>query len=166
MTAKRSASPILAAAIVGAALLIGAGTSGFAQSTNDPAKPAPAHKAPKPAPAKRAAPPANAATANGDYWKIEYALPEYEGGGQRRSAGPIVRESTPLDRKPLDSGPGSVGFSSGSGLNASQLSDGRSVPGMERYNQQPNSGYAGMSISVPTLNNTLVPANTPWGRPQ
>jgi hypothetical protein len=154
MTNKHSAAR-LAAAMIGAALLLGGIMPGLAQTATKPTKPA----------VKRAAP-ASPTAAQGDYWKIEYALPEYEGGG-RRSAEPVtVRERTPLDRKRLDNGPGSVGFSSGSGASAGQLSDGRAVPGMERYNQQPNSGYAGMSLSVPTLNNTLVPANTPWGPPQ
>ena len=76
MTNKRSAAQ-LAAAIIGAAFLIGGNMPALAQTANKPAKP----------PAKRAAPAAPAA-AQGDYWKIEYALPEYEGGG-RRSAEPI-----------------------------------------------------------------------------
>jgi hypothetical protein len=153
MTLKRNAS--LLAAIVGAAFLIGGHMPSLAQTATKPTKPAAKHAAP-----------ASPATSQGDSWKIDYALPEYEGGG-RRSAEPVaVRERTPLDRRRLDNGPGSIGFSSGSGANPGQLSDGRSVPGMERYNQQPNGGYAGLSLSVPTLNNTLVPANTPWGPPR
>jgi hypothetical protein len=154
MTNKRSAAR-LAAAMIGAALLIGGHAPGLAQTATKPAKPA----------VKRTAP-ASAAAAQSDYWKIEYAMPEYEGGGRRSAEPNTVRERTPLDRTRLDNGPGSIGFSSGSGANSTQFSDGRSVPGMERYNQQPNSGYAGMSLSVPTLNNTLVPANTPWGPPR
>ncbi len=84
-------------------------------------------------------------------WSIYDALPT-----QSRAVRDPVPERTPLSRVPLEGGAGTVGFDS--------FSAGRSVsvPGQEVYSQR-DSSYAGMSLSVPSLNKalpTLLPPPT------
>lgn len=75
-------------------------------------------------------------------WSISDALPKGS-----RAVREQVPERTPLSRVPLEAGsPGTVGFDS--------LSDSATRPGQEAHGQRAGS-YAGMSISVPSLNKNL-----------
>ena len=56
-------------------------------------------------------------------------------------------------RVPLQGAPGSVGFASGS-VRTGRLVDGRASPGLERYNQDPQS-YAGVSLSLTNSNKSF-----------
>jgi hypothetical protein len=142
-------------AVLIAAMLLSAADTAAAQT--------PVQKqAAKPAP-KRTAPPPAKTGGSGDYWSINSDLGRYNA----RPTDRLPEQTSEFGRVPLQNNPGTVGFTSGSGIAATQLHDGSSVPGMERYNQTPSSGYAGLSVSVPNLNKTLPflsPSPTPWNR--
>jgi hypothetical protein len=111
------------------------------------AKPAKPVKSTQPA---KAAPLANAVGQGTDYWAINTDIGKY------RDTKPVPEPAAP-GRIPLQGAPGTVGFASGA-VRTGQLSDGRTAPGMDRYNQDPQS-YAGMSLSL-TNNNKSFPLPT------
>jgi hypothetical protein len=111
----------------------------------------PAHPVKSAQPVKPAKPAATAATEQGtDYWAINTDL------GRYRDMKPVPEPTAP-GRAPLQGTPGTVGFTSGT-VRTGQLADGRAAPGLERYNQDPQS-YAGMSLSL-TSNNKSFPLPT------
>jgi hypothetical protein len=113
-------------------------------ATTAPAKPAvkPAAKPVRPA-AVAAKAPAEQGT---DYWAINTDIGKY------RDTRPLPPPNDP-SRIPLQGANGSVGFAHGT-VRTGQLADGRDAPGLERYNQDPQS-YAGMSLSLTSTNKTF-----------
>jgi len=106
-----------------------------------PVKSAQPAKSAKPAPASATAP--NQGT---DYWAINTDV------GRYRETKPIPAPRDP-SRVPLQGAEGSVGFAHGS-VRTGQLGDGRDAPGLERYNQDPQS-YAGVSLSLTNSNKSF-----------
>ena len=164
MTTRSRATPFLGA-ITAAMLLTDAPAS--AQTITNPgtkpdqraataaaAKPAqptkPAHPAKTAQPAKPAKPAvtaANAPAAQGtDYWAINTDLGRYR---DTKS----IAEPNATNRVPLQGAPGSVGLGQGTS-STGQFVDGRATPGLERYNQDPQS-YAGVSMSLTNSNKTF-----------
>lgn len=146
MTTGRSAAMQLLGAIVAAALLAGAAAPASAQTIAKPAKKAAAAAKPaKPAPA-----PAKATEQGTDYWAINTDVGKY------RDDRPVPAPHAP-GRVPLQTAPGSVGFTSGA-VRTGQFADGRTTPGLDRYNQDPQS-YVGLSLSVTSSNKSFpIPA--------
>jgi hypothetical protein len=155
-------------ATLGAALLASGATSAAAQSKPNPDKPAAARSAAAPAAARK--PPQPAAPAQravpsydsepgrvSDYWTIERALPS------RSSAERARPEPAPqFGRARLQNQPGSVGLASGT-IRSSEFADGRPVPGLTQ-NTQRESSYVGLSLSVPSNNNSFpIPLLSPGG---
>ena len=156
---RRASTPLLCA--LAAAMLLAGGTAS-AQTIAKPDQRGAATAAAKPAqpakPAKPAAAPASAkAPEQGtDYWAINTDIGKY------RDVKPLPEPTAP-GRVPLQGAPGSVGFASGA-VRTGQLADGRAAPGLERYNQDPQS-YAGVSLSLTSSNKSfplptqLLPSN-------
>src|SRR5256885_54230 len=150
MTPRSSASTQLLGAIAAAMLLAGGAASAQTIAKPDPrgATPAPAKPAQLAKPAKPAATAAKATPAEQgtDYWAINTDIGKY------RDTKPVPEPTAP-GRVPLQGAQGTVGFASGS-VRTGQLADGRAAPGLERYNQDPQS-YAGMSLSLTNSNKTF-----------
>ena len=67
---------------------------------------------------------------------------------------------TEVGRVPLQTGPGSIGFTSQS-TKTGTLSDGTALPGHQAYTQRDDS-YAGMSLTVPSNNKSFpIPLPVP-----
>jgi hypothetical protein len=145
MTTGRSTAMSLLGAIVAAALLMGAAATASAQTIAKPdKKPAAARSA------QRAPAPATAAEQGTDYWAINTDVGKY------RDDRPVPAPSAP-GRVPLQNAPGSVGFTSAP-VRTGQFADGRTTPGLDRYNQDPQS-YVGLSLSVTSSNKSFpIPA--------
>ena len=150
MTPRSSASTQLLGAIAAAMLLAGGAASAQTIAKPDPrgatpatAKPAQLAKPAKPAAAAAKATPAEQGT---DYWAINTDL------GRYRDEKPIPAPDAP-GRVRLQTAPGSVGFTSGA-VRTGQFADGRPAPGLERYNQDPQS-YAGVSLSLTSSNKSF-----------
>jgi hypothetical protein len=156
MTTRSSATQFLGA--VAAAMWLAAAAAS-AQTIAKPdqrgavtaaAKPAQPVKSAQPAkPAKPAATPASAkAPEQGtDYWAINTDL------GRYRDTKPIPEPTAP-GRVPLQGAQGTVGLASGA-VRTGQFADGRAAPGLDRYNQDPQS-YAGVSLSVTSSNKSFL----------
>jgi hypothetical protein len=149
MTPLRRASTQLVGAIAAAMLLAGGAAS--AQTIAKPDQRAATPAAAKPAqpvkPAKRTAAPATAPAEQGtDYWAINADL------GRYRDTKSIPEPNAP-GRVPLQGAPGSVGLAHGT-VRTGQLADGNTAPGLERYNQDPQS-YAGVSLSMTNSNKSF-----------
>jgi hypothetical protein len=112
-------------------------------ATPPTAKPAqPSVKPAKPAPASAKAPKQGT-----DYWAINTDI------GRYRDTKPVPEPNAP-GRVPLQGGaPGTVGVAHGT-VRTGQLGDGNAAPGLERYNQDPQS-YAGVSLSLTSSNKTF-----------
>ena len=128
-----------------------AGATASAQTIAKPDQRGATAAAAKPAqpakPAKRTAAPANAPAEQGtDYWAINTDL------GRYRDTKPVPEPTAP-GRVPLQGAPGSVGFASGA-VRTGQFADGRTAPGLDRYNQDPQS-YAGVSLSMTNSNKSF-----------
>jgi hypothetical protein len=125
-----------------------AGATASAQTIAKPDQRGATPAAAKPAkPAKPAAVSAKAPSDQGtDYWAINTDV------GRYRDTKPIPEPTAP-GRVPLQGAPGTVGFAHGS-VRTGQLGDGRDAPGLERYNQDPQS-YAGVSMSLTSSNKTF-----------
>jgi hypothetical protein len=140
--------PAIGMFVVAALLALGCAPAS-AQTIANPGQPSAATTRPaKPAPKR---PPANAANEQGtDYWAINTDVGKY--------SRETPAERTLIDRRPLKTSDGSVGFTSAP-IRAGTLADGRAVPGLERHNQDPQS-YVGMSLSLTSTNKgfPLVPA--------
>jgi len=154
MTTRSNASTQLLGAIT-AALLVAAATASAQTiakpdqrgTTPAPAKPAQPVKSAQPAkPAKPAAASATAPAQGTDYWAINTDI------GRYRDLKPIPEPNAP-GRVPLQGAQGSVGLAHGA-VRTGQLADGQTAPGLERYNQDPNS-YAGVSLSLTNSNKTF-----------
>ena len=159
MTFGCSASMRLLGAIVAAALLTGGPAPASAQTIANPDKrTAVAAKPTKPA-AKRA--PANtAAEQSTDYWAINTDVGKY--ANTSRDSDRTAATTRERGRVPLQTGPGSVGFTSDT-VKSGQFSDGRAVPGMDRYTQDPQT-YVGLSLSVTSNNNSFPLPGLPMPR--
>ena len=145
MTHVRRVSTQLIGAIAAAMLLAGATAS--AQTIAKPDQRGATPAAAKPAkPAKPAPASAKAAEQGTDYWAINTDIGNY------RDKKPIPEPNAP-GRVPLQGAQGSVGLASGS-VRTGQLADGRAAPGLERYNQDPQS-YAGVSLSLTNSNKSF-----------
>jgi len=149
MTPVRRASTQLVGAIAAAMLL--AGEAASAQTIAKPDQRAAIPAAAKPAqpvkPAKRTAAPATAPAEQGtDYWAINTDI------GRYRDMKPVPEPTAP-GRVPIQGAPGTVGFAHGT-VRTGQLADGNTAPGLERYNQDPQS-YAGVSMSLTNSNKTF-----------
>jgi hypothetical protein len=149
MTTVRRASTQLIGAITAAMLLAGATAS--AQTIAKPEQRGAAPAAAKPArlakPVKPAAAPLKAPAEQGtDYWAINTDL------GRYHDEKPIPAPDAP-GRVRLQTAPGSVGFASGA-VRTGQFADGRTAPGLDRYNQDPQS-YAGVSLSLTSSNKSF-----------
>jgi hypothetical protein len=155
MTFGRKATMHLLGAIVAVTLLVDAAAPASAQTIANPGtRNAAAAKPTKPA-TKR--PPANTATQQGtDYWAINTDVGKYANTSRDI---PTTRER---GRVPLQTAPGSVGFTSDS-VKSGQFSDGRAVPGMDRYTQDPQT-YVGLSLSVTSSNNSFPLPGLPMPR--
>jgi hypothetical protein len=152
---KLSRSAALRFPALAALLLLGAAAPALAQATSQPAKPKSA--------SKPAAKPAPKATAQSDYWSVNYEVPrEYETSSRTTR----VEERTPLSRVPTQSGNGTIGVTTDSAIRRGQLFDGRDVPGGVSPNTQKESSFVGLSLNVKSGNNSFpIPAPpTPWDR--
>ena len=145
MTTRSSATQLLGA--VAAAMWL-AGATASAQTIAKPDQRGAVTAAAKPA-KKPAVTPANAPAEQGtDYWAINTDI------GRYRDTKPVPEPTAP-GRTTLQGVPGgTVGFASG-GVRAGQLADGRTAPGLERYNQDPQS-YAGVSLSLTSSNKSFL----------
>jgi hypothetical protein len=149
MTTRSSASTQLLGTIAATMLLAGATASAQTIAKPDPratptaTKPAQLAKPAKPAAAAAKATPAEQGT---DYWAINTDL------GRYRDMKPVPEPTAP-GRVPLQGAPGTVGFAHGT-VRTGQLADGQAAPGLERYNQDPQS-YAGVSMSLTNSNKTF-----------
>ena len=174
MTAK-SAMPLRRiGAVVGALLLVCGAAPALSQSANNSDKAAAARTSSKPkAAAKRAASPTATGARGGgsDYWSIDYALPNRYDGARKRNAdrnrAPEVTTeiNSEFGRVPVQTGTGrgSIGLASGR-VRASELDDGRPVPGLTANTRQ-ESSYVGLSLSVTSDNKSFpVPVPMPWNR--
>ena len=111
------------------------------------AKPAQPVKSARPAkPVKPAAAPAPTEQGT-DYWAINTDI------GRYRDVKSIAEPNAP-GRVPLQGAPGSVGLAHGT-VRTGQLADGNAAPGLERYNQDPQS-YAGVSLSLTSSNKSFL----------
>jgi hypothetical protein len=147
MTTRSNASTPLLGAIAAAMLLAAATAS--AQTIAKPdqrATPAAAKPAQLAKSAKPTAAPAKAAEQGTDYWAINTDV------GRYRDMKPVPEPTAP-GRVPIQGAPGTVGFAHGT-VRTGQLADGRAAPGLERYNQDPQS-YAGVSMSLTNSNKTF-----------
>jgi hypothetical protein len=130
-------------------LLAGATASAQTIAKPDPrgATPVTAKPAQPVKPAKRTAAPATTPAEQGtDYWAINTDIGKY------RDMKPVPEPNAP-GRVPLQGAPGSVGFASGA-VRTGQFADGRTAPGLDRYNQDPQS-YAGVSLSLTNSNKSF-----------
>jgi hypothetical protein len=126
-------------------LLVGGAAS--AQTIAKPDQRAAKTAAAKPAqPAKPAAARTKAPEQGTDYWAINTDI------GRYRDEKPIPAPDAP-GRVHLQTAPGSVGFTSGA-VRTGQFADGRTAPGLDRYNQDPQS-YAGVSLSLTNSNKSF-----------
>jgi hypothetical protein len=147
-----------------AMMLLGAAAPLWAQTASHPQNRT-AHQAAQ-KPAKRAAP---AATDVG-YWTANTSLPdEYRtkpgrAESRRQDAGVPTEITGELGRVPVQSGQGSIGFTSQS-VNRAQFSDGRTVPGLDPNTQSPSS-FVGMSLSVRSDNKAFPIPLPVYGRPE
>ena len=159
MMTRSSASQLLGA--VAAAMWLAAATASAQTIAQPGTKPdqrgaVTAAKPAQPAKPRPAAASAKAPEQGTDYWAINTDIGRYR---DTKS----IPEPTAPGRVPLQGAPGSVGFASGS-VRTGQLADGRAAPGLERYNQDPQS-YAGVSLSVTSSNKSfplptqLLPSN-------
>jgi hypothetical protein len=111
-------------------------------------------------------------------WSVNTSLPsEYNGSRprtQRAQAKPGPERSRTTEmttdihpefgRIPVQSGQGSIGFTSGSSASSGRFHDGRDVPGLNP-NAQKESSFVGLSMSVSSGSKGLpVPVPTPWNR--
>jgi hypothetical protein len=146
-----AAAMLLATATASAQTIAKPDQRGAATTAAKPAQPTkPAHPVKSAQPAKPAKPATAAAEQGTDYWAINTDI------GRYRDMKPVPEPTAP-GRTPLQGAPGTVGFTSGA-VRTGQLADGRAAPGLERYNQDPQS-YAGMSLSL-TSNNKSFPLPT------
>jgi len=153
MTTRRNVSTRLLGATAAAMLLAGGAASAQTLAKPDqratpaaakpaqPVKPAQLAKSAKPAAA-----PAKAAEQGTDYWAINTDI------GRYRDMKPVPEPTAP-GRVPIQGAPGTVGFAHGT-VRTGQLADGNTAPGLERYNQDPQS-YAGVSMSLTNSNQTF-----------
>jgi len=90
---------------------------------------------------------------NDEAWTINHALP----------AGSKAVQPTPTPESPISNlgrlqlDAGSVGIETQSQFKENKFSDGRTVPGLETE-KRAGSSFFGLSLQVPTTNNTWVPA--------
>jgi hypothetical protein len=140
-----AAAVLLAGATASAQTIVKPDQRGAATAA---AKPAQAVKLAQPSkPAKPVAAPATAPAEQGtDYWAINTDI------GRYRDEKPIPAPDAP-GRVRLQTAPGSVGFASGA-VRTGQFADGRTAPGLDRYNQDPQS-YAGVSLSLTSSNKSF-----------
>jgi hypothetical protein len=144
-------------AIVAAMLLVAAAAPTSAQTIANPTRPA-AAKSSKPA-TQRA--PVKTGTEQGtDYWAINTDVGKY--ANTSRDIDRTAATTRERGRVPLQTGQGSVGFASDT-VKSGQFSDGRAVPGMDRYTQDPQT-YVGLSLSVPSNNNSFPLPGLPMPR--
>ena len=172
MATRSNASTQLLGAIAAAMLVAGATASaqtiakpdqrGAAPAAAKPAQPVKSAQRVKSAqPAKPPKPAAAPATVEQgtDYWAINTDIGKY------RDVKPIPEPNAP-GRVPLQGAQGSVGLAHGA-VRSGQLADGRAAPGLERYNQDPQS-YAGVSLSLTNSNKSfplptqLLPHSNQW----
>jgi hypothetical protein len=154
MAAHSSASIRRLGAMAAAVLLAGAVAASAQTAPAKTVKPTTA--------AKKAAAPASAGQAQSDYWTVKTDLPKQYGAAVRETSTrqSNVREYdratgtyTELGRVPLQTGPGSIGFTSQS-TKSGALSDGTALPGHQAYTQRDDS-YTGMSLTVPSNNKSF-----------
>jgi opacity protein-like surface antigen len=155
MAAHSSASIRRLGAMAAAVLLAGTVVAAAQTAPAKTVKPATA--------AKKAAAPASAGQAQSDYWTVKTNLPKQYGAAAARETPARqnnVREYdratgsyTELGRVPLQTGPGTIGFTSQS-TKSGALSDGTVLPGHQAYTQRDDS-YTGMSLTVPSSNKSF-----------
>jgi hypothetical protein len=154
MPAHSSASIRRLGAMAAAVLLAGAAVASAQTTPAKTIKPATA--------AKKAAAPASASQTQSDYWTVKADLPKQYGAAVRETSArqSNVREYdratgsySELGRVPLQTGPGTIGFTSQS-TKTGALSDGTALPGHQAYTQRDDS-YAGMSLSVRSDNKSF-----------
>jgi hypothetical protein len=86
-------------------------------------------------------------------WALEDALPK-NSTALRHYEPPV---SPGLGRMPLSSG--SFGFETDTKTKPNQLPDGQTIPGLEAASSaHQNSTYLGLSLSVPTVDKSMIPA--------
>ncbi len=156
MTTRSSATQLLGA-IATVTLLAGVTASaqtiakperpGAVSAAAKPAQPIKPAQPAKPAAAKPAPASAKASEQGTDYWAINTDLGKY------RDTKSIPEPPGP-GRVPLQGAQGTVGFAHGT-VRTGQLADGQAAPGLERYNQDPQS-YAGMSLSMTSSNKSFL----------
>jgi hypothetical protein len=163
MSDSRRTWPLWVAALAAVVFLFGELREASAQSTSAQAT-SKSHKAP----AKRAAPPPQRITppssevSDGrDYWSIDYsALNQYKAEHDRTPRA----SNLPELRKPLQTGPGSIGIETNSRVSSTRLYDGSVAPGLTA-NTQKESSFVGLSLTVPSNSKVLpIPVPTPWNR--
>jgi hypothetical protein len=155
MATHSSASNRRLGAMAATMLLAGASVAAAQTTPAKTVKPAAA--------AKRAAAPAKADQAQSDYWTVKTDLPKQYGAAAVRETPARqsnVREYdrangsySELGRVPLQTGPGTIGFTSQS-TKTGALSDGTVLPGHQAYTQRDDS-YAGMSMTVRSDNKSF-----------
>jgi hypothetical protein len=146
MTPVCRASTLLIEAIAAAMLLAAAPASAQTIAKPDQRAASAAAKPAKPAKPTAAAAKAAPAEQGTDYWAINTDV------GRYRDVKPIPEPNAP-GRVPLQGAQGSVGFASGA-VRTGQFADGRTAPGLDRYNQDPQS-YAGVSLSLTNSNKSF-----------
>ncbi len=117
------------------------------QGTRKPVKPNDA--------AKRTGAPQAVRSGNADAWTINQALPEAPKTVRSNPAPAPEPVGSQFGRLQLETG--SVGFETQTQFKDNKFSDGRTVPGLETQKRDGTS-YFGLSLSLPTTGNTLIPA--------
>ena len=150
MAAGWCGSTRLLGAMAAAMLLAAGAVPVSAQTVVSPGqRPATGGKSTRPAPQRA---PANKPAEQGtDYWAINTDVGKYSNASRANEKPPAAARD--IGRVPLQTAPGSVGFSS-QPVRSGQFSDGRTVPGLDRYTQDPQS-YVGLSVSVTSTNNSF-----------
>ena len=97
-------------------------------------------------------------TAPGKPWSIEDALPKNSSAVRQPAA-----ESSAGGLGRIRAGQGTFGVETESKFKANELPDGRPVPAPSQNAQQP-SQYLGLSLSLPTLDKSIIPLAPFWGR--
>lgn len=96
-------------------------------------------------------------------WSLEDALPDNSPAARDRLK-ETPSTKPPLGRLPLQNGSGTIGFETETKVKSTELPDGRKTPGADSTSHRPPT-YLGLSISVPTSNNSIIPSiGSPFGR--
>ncbi len=115
----------------------------------------------KPVTAAASSQPARRRPTQGKPWSIEDALPKNSSAVSQPAGDASAGSAAGLGR--MRAGQGTFGFETETKFKANELPDGRPVPAPSQ-NAHQSSQYLGLSLSVPTLDKSIIPLAPFWGR--